>query len=209
MPQAICTRYGLTVGATMAPVVRVLLLLFYPISYPISKVEICDHVCNYSECWKNLIYTGHSTNSRFSIGCLVRDMLPFWGGQSSRLLLTFMEMRLDINVKVLVDKKNTVPLESSACLRWAFMILIWDWNFCAFCCYSFNIYLPSSLMYHNMYVFPHLGWQRRRFNAWWDDNHSWCTWVDWKDCKRCHDPHIKGIFPWSGCNSYFVGLWIL
>ena len=38
LPQAICTRYGMTVGATMAPFVRVLLLLFYPISYPISKV---------------------------------------------------------------------------------------------------------------------------------------------------------------------------
>ncbi|KAJ4836614.1 hypothetical protein Tsubulata_027536 [Turnera subulata] len=38
LPQAVCTRYGLTVGATMAPLVRVLLLLFFPISYPISKV---------------------------------------------------------------------------------------------------------------------------------------------------------------------------
>ncbi|XP_028757720.1 DUF21 domain-containing protein At1g47330 [Neltuma alba] len=38
MPQAVCTRYGLTVGATMAPFVHVLLLIFYPISYPISKV---------------------------------------------------------------------------------------------------------------------------------------------------------------------------
>ncbi|XP_044474546.1 DUF21 domain-containing protein At1g47330-like [Mangifera indica] len=38
LPQAVCTRYGLTVGATMAPVVRVLLWLFFPVSYPISKV---------------------------------------------------------------------------------------------------------------------------------------------------------------------------
>ncbi|PRQ27036.1 putative gliding motility-associated protein GldE [Rosa chinensis] len=38
MPQAVCTRYGLTVGATLAPFVRVLLMLFLPISYPISKV---------------------------------------------------------------------------------------------------------------------------------------------------------------------------
>ncbi|GJS49899.1 DUF21 domain-containing protein [Tanacetum coccineum] len=38
LPQAICTRYGLTVGATMAPFVRCLLFLFFPISYPISKV---------------------------------------------------------------------------------------------------------------------------------------------------------------------------
>lgn len=38
LPQAICTRYGLTVGATMAPFVQGLLWLFFPISYPISKV---------------------------------------------------------------------------------------------------------------------------------------------------------------------------
>ncbi|KAH7524089.1 hypothetical protein FEM48_Zijuj06G0081800 [Ziziphus jujuba var. spinosa] len=38
LPQAVCSRYGLTVGATMAPFVHILLILFYPISYPISKV---------------------------------------------------------------------------------------------------------------------------------------------------------------------------
>ncbi|OMO87575.1 hypothetical protein CCACVL1_08908 [Corchorus capsularis] len=38
LPQAICTRYGLKVGAAMAPLVRLLLFLFFPISYPISKV---------------------------------------------------------------------------------------------------------------------------------------------------------------------------
>lgn len=39
MPQAICTRYGLTVGATVAPFVHLLLWVFYPIAYPISKVN--------------------------------------------------------------------------------------------------------------------------------------------------------------------------
>ncbi|TYH17632.1 hypothetical protein ES288_A05G206300v1 [Gossypium darwinii] len=38
LPQAICTRYGLKVGAIMAPLVRVLLFLFFPMSYPISKI---------------------------------------------------------------------------------------------------------------------------------------------------------------------------
>ncbi|XP_011083687.1 DUF21 domain-containing protein At1g47330 [Sesamum indicum] len=37
LPQAICTRYGLTVGATTAPFVRLLLWLFFPVAYPISK----------------------------------------------------------------------------------------------------------------------------------------------------------------------------
>ncbi|KAK3038112.1 hypothetical protein RJ639_029566, partial [Escallonia herrerae] len=38
LPQAICTRYGLTVGATVAPFVQLLLWIFFPIAYPISKV---------------------------------------------------------------------------------------------------------------------------------------------------------------------------
>jgi metal transporter CNNM len=40
MPQAICTRYGLSVGAKAAPVVRVLLIVFFPVAYPISKVRL-------------------------------------------------------------------------------------------------------------------------------------------------------------------------
>ncbi|CAM6103593.1 unnamed protein product [Calypogeia fissa] len=37
-PQAVCTRYGLAVGAFMAPVVRVLVFVFFPVAYPISKL---------------------------------------------------------------------------------------------------------------------------------------------------------------------------
>ncbi|XP_024538876.1 DUF21 domain-containing protein At4g33700 [Selaginella moellendorffii] len=37
-PQAVCSRYGLAVGATMAPFVRLLLVLCFPVAYPISKL---------------------------------------------------------------------------------------------------------------------------------------------------------------------------
>jgi metal transporter CNNM len=37
LPQAVCSRYGLAVGAAMAPFVHVLLLVFFPVAYPISK----------------------------------------------------------------------------------------------------------------------------------------------------------------------------
>ncbi|KAJ7974131.1 DUF21 domain-containing protein [Quillaja saponaria] len=40
IPQASCSRYGLTVGAKMSAFVRFLLLVFFPISYPISKVNL-------------------------------------------------------------------------------------------------------------------------------------------------------------------------
>ncbi|XP_072957465.1 DUF21 domain-containing protein At2g14520-like [Typha angustifolia] len=38
IPQAVCSRYGLSVGAKLAGVVRVLLLVFFPVAYPISKL---------------------------------------------------------------------------------------------------------------------------------------------------------------------------
>ncbi|XP_074305574.1 DUF21 domain-containing protein At2g14520-like [Silene latifolia] len=38
MPQSLCSRYGLAIGATVAPFVRVLVWICFPIAYPISKV---------------------------------------------------------------------------------------------------------------------------------------------------------------------------
>ncbi|XP_042512804.1 DUF21 domain-containing protein At1g47330-like isoform X2 [Macadamia integrifolia] len=38
LPQAVRMCYGMAVGATLAPLVRVLLLLFFPVAYPISKL---------------------------------------------------------------------------------------------------------------------------------------------------------------------------
>lgn len=39
IPQSVCSRYGLAIGATMAPVVRVLVWICFPVAYPISKVH--------------------------------------------------------------------------------------------------------------------------------------------------------------------------
>ncbi|KAH6773172.1 CBS domain protein [Perilla frutescens var. hirtella] len=38
IPQSVCSRHGLTIGATVAPVVRVLVWICFPIAYPISKL---------------------------------------------------------------------------------------------------------------------------------------------------------------------------
>ncbi|OMO55070.1 hypothetical protein CCACVL1_27400 [Corchorus capsularis] len=47
IPQAICTRYGLAVGANFVGLVRVLMILCYPIAYPIGK--ILDWVLGHNE----------------------------------------------------------------------------------------------------------------------------------------------------------------
>ncbi|XP_038059618.1 DUF21 domain-containing protein At4g33700-like [Patiria miniata] len=41
VPQAICTRYGLAIGAWLSPLVVILMILFFPIAWPISKVLDC------------------------------------------------------------------------------------------------------------------------------------------------------------------------
>ncbi|XP_058762090.1 DUF21 domain-containing protein At4g14240-like isoform X1 [Vicia villosa] len=38
IPQAICSRYGLAVGANFAWLVRILMIICYPVAYPIGKV---------------------------------------------------------------------------------------------------------------------------------------------------------------------------
>ncbi|KAI7986394.1 DUF21 domain-containing protein [Camellia lanceoleosa] len=38
IPQSVCSRYGLAIGAAVAPFVRVLVWICFPIAYPISKL---------------------------------------------------------------------------------------------------------------------------------------------------------------------------
>ncbi|KAL6558018.1 hypothetical protein OROMI_018368 [Orobanche minor] len=47
IPQATCTRYGLVVGANFVWLMRILMLLSYPISYPIEKILDCVLGHNY------------------------------------------------------------------------------------------------------------------------------------------------------------------
>ncbi|OVA20064.1 CBS domain [Macleaya cordata] len=47
IPQAICTRYGLSVGANFVSLVRILMVVCYPIAYPIGK--ILDLVLGHNE----------------------------------------------------------------------------------------------------------------------------------------------------------------
>ncbi|KAL4620389.1 hypothetical protein ACB092_06G150500 [Castanea dentata] len=42
LPQAVCTRYGLAIGAAVATVVQILVWICFPVAYPISKVIFFD-----------------------------------------------------------------------------------------------------------------------------------------------------------------------
>lgn len=41
VPQALCTRYGLAIGSSLAPLVRVLMVLLFVVAWPISKLLDC------------------------------------------------------------------------------------------------------------------------------------------------------------------------
>ncbi|CAL0325841.1 unnamed protein product [Lupinus luteus] len=47
IPQSICTRYGLAVGANFVWLVRILMIICYPVSYPVGKV--LDHLLGHNE----------------------------------------------------------------------------------------------------------------------------------------------------------------
>ena len=47
MPQAVCSRYGLAVGAYSACFVRLLIIICWPVAFPISK--ILDAVLGHEE----------------------------------------------------------------------------------------------------------------------------------------------------------------
>lgn len=41
IPQAVCTRFGLAIGANLSPLVWFLMIIFFPIAYPLGKVLDC------------------------------------------------------------------------------------------------------------------------------------------------------------------------
>ncbi|MCO5580448.1 hypothetical protein L7F22_034316 [Adiantum nelumboides] len=70
LPQAVCSRYGLAVGAAMTPIVRVLVFLFFPITYPISKEEILDETDCYIDVCNKIKVNMLPTSSTFPVSSI-------------------------------------------------------------------------------------------------------------------------------------------
>jgi len=47
IPQAICSRYGLAVGANMVWLVNIVMVLCWPLAYPIGRVSLMNDAVNF------------------------------------------------------------------------------------------------------------------------------------------------------------------
>lgn len=82
---AICSRYGLAIGATFAPLVRALIFLMYPIAKPIAIVRHLRPACSSVISWQFIVL---GRNVRFSFGSddiqksRIEDFRQSWSGRS-------------------------------------------------------------------------------------------------------------------------------
>ncbi|XP_061177196.1 uncharacterized protein LOC133185923 isoform X1 [Saccostrea echinata] len=71
VPQAICTRFGLAIGATLAPIVYVLMALLFIVAWPLSKLLDCvlgeDHGTFFRRAQLKVLVDLHGPNSEANI----------------------------------------------------------------------------------------------------------------------------------------------
>merc|ERR1711915_569009 len=102
IPQAICSRYGLAVGANFVWLVRVLMIICYPIAYPVGKVLDC--------------VLGHNESALFRRAQL-KALVPIHGqeagkgGELTRDETTIISGALDLTEKT--AEEAMTPIEST------------------------------------------------------------------------------------------------
>ncbi|XP_077231300.1 DUF21 domain-containing protein At4g14240-like isoform X2 [Tasmannia lanceolata] len=102
IPQAICTRYGLAVGANFVWLVRILMIVCYPIAYPIGKLLDC--------------VLGHNESALFRRAQLkalvsIHSMEAGKGGELTHDETTIISGALDLTEKT--AEEAMTPIEST------------------------------------------------------------------------------------------------
>ncbi|RSH90330.1 hypothetical protein EHS25_001664 [Saitozyma podzolica] len=110
IPQAICNRYGLSIGASFAPVVRVLIYLAYPIAKPIGM--LLDHLLGAHD--ESITYRKAELKTFVSLGiedkleedevALIGSMLEF-SGKIVNEVMTPMEDVYTLSAEKIVDEE--------------------------------------------------------------------------------------------------------
>ncbi|KAG0575613.1 hypothetical protein M758_5G019100 [Ceratodon purpureus] len=102
IPQAVCSRHGLAIGANFVGLVKVLMILCWPISYPVGK--ILDHLL------------GHNDSALFRRAQLkalvsIHGKEAGKGGELTHDETTIIQGALDLTEKTALD--SMTPLEST------------------------------------------------------------------------------------------------
>ncbi len=92
IPQAVCSRHGLAIGANLVWLVKILMVLCFPISYPVGKVHIHFLV---PDCNGKILETWHQCILMYHIWLQILDYLLghndsalFWRAQLKAFVAT-------------------------------------------------------------------------------------------------------------------------
>ncbi|CAJ1905891.1 unnamed protein product [Sphenostylis stenocarpa] len=124
IPQAICTRYGLYVGSNFVGLVRVLMIICYPIAYPIGKV--LDVLLGHS----------HALFRRAQLKALVsiHSQEAGKGGELTHDEATIISGALDLTEKV-----GTTNLEKGILIVLSLAIYLYTWKCKSILCQRDNV----------------------------------------------------------------------
>nr|GMD14737.1 gamma aminobutyrate transaminase 1, mitochondrial [Ipomoea batatas] len=70
IPQSVCSRYGLAIGAAVAPAVRVLMWFWFPVAYPISKHKFSQRLILLYDKFREIYTTDGGTRETLEKGTI-------------------------------------------------------------------------------------------------------------------------------------------
>jgi hypothetical protein len=165
IPQAVCSRHGLAIGANLVWLVKILMVLCFPISYPVGKVHIHYLVpdCNgkISETWHRCILMYH----------IWLQILDYLLGHNDSAL--FRRAQLKALVSIHGKEVSSMKKTETVCKM---EVMLWMSVACKFwlseICRSY-VCQTSGMMATMWKVLGCVtsGWKRRWSYAWWDYHH--------------------------------------
>ncbi|KAL3696777.1 hypothetical protein R1sor_010853 [Riccia sorocarpa] len=102
LPQAVCSRYGLAVGANLIWLVKILMILCYPISFPVGK--LLDHLLGHND---SALFRRHQLKALVSI----HGQEAGKGGELTHDETTIISGALDLTEKT--AEEAMTPIEST------------------------------------------------------------------------------------------------
>lgn len=185
IPQSICSRYGLAIGATVAPVVRVLVWICIPVAYPISKVWYIDLALAF---FFSISYATTIFSDYLYVLCGFQ-LLDFLLGHGHVALFRRAELKTlvdmhgnEVRLTALIQfhcqlSSRTFLYSNLIC----FFFFFSGWESIILKFFLLDLSSHFCLQYILSILKPYdclvLGWKRWRVDTWWDNNYCRSTWA--------------------------------